>query len=263
MRRTTTTGPVAMYLSELSEGSRRTMRFALSTAAVWSPCGLSGETGAERRRPSGAGCVLRGVPADTGLVMAMEPGALLAGMMTGLSGGRGLPTVRRELEQRAHAERASDRERLLCESGRPPLVAWVASRGEHVFGCVGNRRGRFGGSRGSHGVQGAPAHLSRAGNAFRGRRGEERAAARKRRMRTCRVRDNADRTYDEIRLPEIRHHQVRAVDGDHVHMVGRELRQVSLHLEPCMSEATRELPRHLRWPLVLTGRDDNQRPIGQ
>jgi hypothetical protein len=33
MRRTTTTGPVAMYLSELSEGSRRTMRFALATAA--------------------------------------------------------------------------------------------------------------------------------------------------------------------------------------------------------------------------------------
>ena len=33
MRRTTTTGPVAMYLSELSEGSRRTMRLALTTAA--------------------------------------------------------------------------------------------------------------------------------------------------------------------------------------------------------------------------------------
>ena len=36
MRRATTnptTGPVAMYLSELSEGSRRTMRFALATAA--------------------------------------------------------------------------------------------------------------------------------------------------------------------------------------------------------------------------------------
>ena len=33
MRRTTTTGPVAIYLSELSEGSRRTMRFALTTAA--------------------------------------------------------------------------------------------------------------------------------------------------------------------------------------------------------------------------------------